>query len=131
LVISAHCWGRVDAAGALDGHVGAGATGQVEHRPHRIGLASVDHIHPAAGGRHRAGPFVAGRVVPERRRLREVPVEDLQVGPAGAAHRHPDEDLVRPRPRDAAVDHAHVAGAEQHRGAHHLRYVRPGSQIGG
>jgi len=58
-------------------------------------------------------------------------VEDLQVGPAGAAHRHPDEHLVRPGQRHAAVDHADVAGAEQHRGAHHLRYVRPGPQIDG
>jgi hypothetical protein len=94
-------------------------------------VAGRELIDQAAGGGHRAGPFVARREVPERRRLREMAVEDLQVGSAGAAHRHLDQHLVRSGQRDTAVSDADVAGAEQHRGPHHLRYAGPASRIDG
>ena len=80
-------------------------------------------VHAAAERRHGPGPLVAGRVVPERRCLREMTIEDLQVSPAHSAHRHLDEHFVGSGLRDAAVDDADVAGAEQHRGAHDLRYL--------
>jgi len=89
-------------------------------------VADGELVHPAADRRHRAGPLVAGRVVTERRCQREMAVEDLQVGPAHAAHRHLDQHLAWPGPRYRTVDHADVAGAEQYRGAHDLRYLRAG-----
>src|ERR1051326_1947783 len=44
-------------------------------------------IDSGAENGHGSSPFVARRVVPERRGLREMAVIDLQIGPAGAAHR--------------------------------------------
>jgi hypothetical protein len=107
--------------------VAAAAASAVRLDAHPVAYREL--IDLTAGGRHRAGPFVARRELTERRCLREMPVEDLQVGPAGAAHRDPDQHLIRPRPRDTAVDHPDVAGAEQHRRAHHLRYQLATSAI--